>query len=109
MRDTEPPIWRLSFNPVGTAPMWRTRANKPKVVVLREEGTNGDREMAAALNYCGFETWDTTMTDLLSGRITLDQFNGIIFPGGFSYADVLDSGKGWAGTIRFNQKVLEQF
>lgn len=57
-----------------------------KVAVLREEGTNGDREMAAALARVGFKVWDVTMQDLINGAVTLDQFRGIIFPGGFSYA-----------------------
>jgi phosphoribosylformylglycinamidine synthase len=57
----------------------------------------------------GFEPWDVTMTDLLHGRITLDQFRGVVFVGGFSYADVLDSAKGWAASIRFNKKVWDQF
>lgn len=57
-----------------------------RVAVLREEGTNGDREMAAALARVGFKVWDITMQDLINGDVTLDQFRGIIFPGGFSYA-----------------------
>jgi phosphoribosylformylglycinamidine (FGAM) synthase-like amidotransferase family enzyme len=56
------------------------------VAVLREEGTNGDREMAASLFEAGFEVWDITMQDLLNDQVTLDKFRGIIFPGGFSYA-----------------------
>ncbi|MCX8026872.1 MAG: phosphoribosylformylglycinamidine synthase [Thermodesulfovibrionales bacterium] len=82
---------------------------KPPVAIIREEGSNGDREMASAFYYAGFEPWDVTMSDLLNGKITLDRFKGIAFVGGFSYADVLDSAKGWAGTIRFNEKVREQF
>lgn len=57
-----------------------------KVAVLREEGTNGDREMAAALVRVGFKVWDVTMQDLISGDISLNDFRGVIFPGGFSYA-----------------------
>lgn len=57
-----------------------------RVAVLREEGTNGDREMAAALARVGFKVWDITMQDLINGDVTLDQFRGVIFPGGFSYA-----------------------
>ncbi|KDD75098.1 CobB/CobQ-like glutamine amidotransferase domain-containing protein, partial [Helicosporidium sp. ATCC 50920] len=80
-----------------------------QVAVLREEGTNGDREMSSALLAAGLQPWDVTMSDLLSGRVTLDQFRGIVFPGGFSYADVLDSAKGWAAAIRFNAHVKRQF
>jgi hypothetical protein len=67
------------------------------VAVIREEGSNGDREMAAAVYAAGMEPWDITMSDLLAGRASLDSFRGIVFVGGFSYADVLDSAKGWAG------------
>ena len=81
----------------------------PKVAILREEGSNGDREMASAFYQAGFDVWDVTMTDLLSGAVNLDGFRGIAFVGGFSYADVLDSAKGWAGVIRFNERLFEQF
>lgn len=79
------------------------------MAVIREEGSNGDREMAAAVFAAGMEPWDITMSDLINGRAQLDSFRGIIFVGGFSYADVLDSAKGWAATIRFNDRVLKQF
>lgn len=81
----------------------------PKVAILREEGSNGDREMASAFYQAGFDVWDVTMTDLLSGTISLDAFRGVAFVGGFSYADVLDSAKGWAGVIRFNDTLYRQF
>lgn len=68
----------------------------PKVAIIREEGSNGDREMAAAFMISGFEAYDVTMSDLISNRQNLDSFNGIAFVGGFSYADVLGSAKGWA-------------
>lgn len=58
----------------------------PRVAVIREEGTNGDREMSASLHLVGFEVWDIVMQDLLDKKITVDQFRGIVFPGGFSYA-----------------------
>jgi len=81
----------------------------PKVAIIREEGSNGDREMTSAFYHVGFEVWDITMTDLIEGRANLNDFRGIVFVGGFSYADVLDSAKGWAGVIRFNKKLYEQF
>lgn len=56
------------------------------MAVIREEGSNGDREMAASLFQAGFEVWDVTMQDLLNKTVTVDYFRGIIFPGGFSYA-----------------------
>jgi phosphoribosylformylglycinamidine synthase len=79
------------------------------VAIIRQEGSNGDREMIAAFLAAGLDVWDVTVSDMVSGRTTLDQFRGIVFVGGFSYADVLDSGKGWAGVIKFNKNVYEQF
>lgn len=81
----------------------------PNIAILREEGSNGDREMAAAFHYAGFQTWDVNMEDLCNGSITLDKFRGIAFVGGFSYADVLGSSKGWAATALFNKNVKQQF
>lgn len=81
----------------------------PILLLRREEGSNGDREMASAVWAAGMEPWDITMSDLLAGRASLDSFAGIVFVGGFSYADVLDSAKGWAGTIRRNTKLWQQF
>ncbi|GAB1598507.1 phosphoribosylformylglycinamidine synthase-like [Argonauta hians] len=81
----------------------------PSVAILREEGSNGDREMAAAFHYAGFQVWDINMQDLCSGNVTLDQFRGIAFVGGFSYADVCGSAKGWAAAGMFNKNVKDQF
>ncbi|XP_041628150.1 phosphoribosylformylglycinamidine synthase isoform X1 [Vulpes lagopus] len=74
----------------------------PRVAILREEGSNGDREMADAFHLAGFEVWDVTMQDLCSGAIGLDTFCGVAFVGGFSYADVLGSAKGWAAAVTFH-------
>lgn len=101
--------FHLSFIPEQTSDKWMNETNKPKVAIIREEGSNGDREMTSAFYMAGFEPWDVTMTDLLSGVVKLDQFRGIAFVGGFSYADVLDSAKGWAGGIRYNDNLAEQF
>uniref|UniRef100_A0A452E2K7 Phosphoribosylformylglycinamidine synthase n=1 Tax=Capra hircus TaxID=9925 RepID=A0A452E2K7_CAPHI len=76
----------------------------PRVAIIREEGSNGDREMADAFHLAGFEVWDVTMQDLCSGAIGLDTFRGVAFVGGFSYADVLGSAKGWAAAVTFNPK-----
>ncbi|KAK3231843.1 hypothetical protein Dsin_003724 [Dipteronia sinensis] len=103
------PSWSLSFTPSFTDEKYMTATSKPKVAVIREEGSNGDREMSAACYAAGFEPWDITMSDLLNGAISLDDFQGIVFVGGFSYADVLDSAKGWSASIRFNQPLLNQF
>lgn len=86
-----------------------TRTDKPRVAILRDEGSNSDREMTSAFFMAGFEPWDITMTDLLSGRITLDGFRGLAAVGGFSYADVPESAKGWAATILFNPRLKEMF
>ncbi len=107
--DRPGPTYHLSFEPQPTPEPILLRNKKPKVAILREEGSNGDREMTSAFFAAGFEPWDVTMSDLLSGKATLDGFRGLVFVGGFSYADVLDSAKGWAGIIRFNDKVREMF
>jgi phosphoribosylformylglycinamidine synthase len=99
----------IKFDCVQTAPEIMALAEKPRVAIIREEGSNGDREMTSAFYQAGFECWDVTMTDLLEGRMTLEGFRGIVFVGGFSYADVLDSAKGWAGVIRFNEKLRAMF
>ncbi|XP_031210669.1 phosphoribosylformylglycinamidine synthase isoform X3 [Mastomys coucha] len=80
----------------------------PRVAILREEGSNGDREMADAFHLAGFEVWDVTMQDLCSGAIRLDTFRGVAFVGGFSYADVLGSAKGWAAAVTFNPQAREE-
>lgn len=103
------PKYTLSFNPISTPIKWINATNKPKIAIIREEGSNGDREMTSAFFQAGFETWDVTMTDLLNNVVTLDQFRGIVFVGGFSYADIPDSAKGWASVIRFNNKLRKMF
>ena len=82
---------------------------KPRVAIIRDEGSNGDREMSSAFYAAGFDPWDIHMRDLLDDKVDLDQFRGIVFVGGFSYGDVLDSAKGWAGTVKFNKKLLHNF
>jgi phosphoribosylformylglycinamidine synthase len=101
--------YRLTFEPGATSREILNRTDKPRVAIIREEGSNGDREMASAFFWAGFEPWDIAMTDLAEERITLDKFRGVVFVGGFAYADVLDSAKGWAGIIRFNPKLHEMF
>jgi phosphoribosylformylglycinamidine synthase len=109
LKDRRQPTLNLSFTPQPTAPSLLEASSKPKVAVLREEGSNSDREMASAFHMAGFECWDVTMSDLLEGRARLDGFRGLAAVGGFSYADVLDSAKGWAGSIRFNEDLRRQF
>ncbi|MBN2073215.1 MAG: phosphoribosylformylglycinamidine synthase [Actinobacteria bacterium] len=103
------PAYHLTFTPRETPGEIMDIKNKPKLAVLREEGSNGDREMASAFYLAGFEAWDVTMTDLLNGTVDLGDFRGVAFVGGFSYADVLGSAKGWAGIIKFNTGLREMF
>ena len=83
------------------------RETAPKAAIIREKGTNGEREMAYSLYLAGFEVKDVMMTDLISGRETLEDINMIVFCGGFSNSDVLGSAKGWAGAFLFNPKAKE--
>ena len=82
---------------------------KPKVAILREQGVNSHLEMAAAFTRAGFDAIDVHMSDVLSGRITLEQFAGLAACGGFSYGDVLGAGEGWAKSILFNSMARDQF
>ncbi len=79
----------------------------PKAAIIREKGTNGEREMAYSLYLAGFDVKDVMMTDLISGRETLEEVNMIVFCGGFSNSDVLGSAKGWAGAFLYNPKAKE--
>ncbi len=81
--------------------------SRPKAAIIREKGTNGEREMAYSLYLAGFDVKDVMMTDLITGRETLDEVNMIVFCGGFSNSDVLGSAKGWAGAFLFNPKAKE--
>ncbi|HMK43808.1 MAG TPA: phosphoribosylformylglycinamidine synthase [Dissulfurispiraceae bacterium] len=107
--DRSGPSYKVSFDPIPTPDIILRRTSKPMVAILREEGSNSDREMAAAFYDAGFAVYDVAMSDLLARRITLDRFNGLAMVGGFSYADVLDSAKGWAGTVRFHADLAAQF
>jgi phosphoribosylformylglycinamidine synthase len=83
-----------------------------KAAIIREKGVNGDREMAYAMYLAGMDVKDVHMTDLISGRETLEDLNMIVFVGGFSNSDVLGSAKGWAGAFKYNEKAriaLEKF
>ena len=80
---------------------------RPKAAIIREKGTNGEREMAYSLYLAGFDVKDVMMTDLITGRETLEEVNMIVFCGGFSNSDVLGSAKGWAGAFLFNPKAKE--
>ncbi|WP_026001981.1 phosphoribosylformylglycinamidine synthase [Vreelandella stevensii] len=82
---------------------------KPAVAVLREQGVNGQVEMAWAFHKAGFDAVDVHMSDILEGRVSLDTFQGLVACGGFSYGDVLGAGGGWAKSVLFNERAREQF
>ena len=81
----------------------------PRIAILREQGVNSHVEMAAAFDRAGFSAVDVHMSDLLSGKQSLDTFKGLVACGGFSYGDVLGAGEGWAKSILFNHQVRDQF
>lgn len=83
--------------------------SRPKMAILREQGVNGEVEMAAAFDRAGFESIDVHMTDILSGKISLKDFQGLVACGGFSYGDVLGAGEGWAKSILFHAKARKEF
>ena len=87
--------------------LFTLHSSLPKAAIIREKGTNGEREMAYMLYLAGFDVKDVMMTDLISGRETLDEVNFIVFCGGFSNSDVLGSAKGWAGAFLYNPKAKE--
>jgi phosphoribosylformylglycinamidine synthase len=102
------PTWHLTYTPEPTPVALIEASDKPKVAVIRQEGSNGDREMISAFHAAGFEVFDVHVNDLLAETVALDAFQGIVFVGGFSYADVLDSAKGWAAVLKYNPSVLAQ-
>lgn len=83
---------------------FRNKTNKPKAAIIREKGSNSEREMANAMYLAGFDVKDVHMTDLISGRETLEDIQFIGAVGGFSNSDVLGSAKGWAGAFKYNEK-----
>ena len=104
----------MSFNDgfTGTLKQYGISADRRertgvRAAIIREKGTNGDREMAYSLYLAGFDVKDVMMTDLISGRETLEDINMIVFCGGFSNSDVLGSAKGWAGAFLYNPKAKE--
>ncbi|XP_047020025.1 phosphoribosylformylglycinamidine synthase [Helicoverpa zea] len=97
--------YNVTFDPSAAV----VKTKPIRVAVLREEGTNGDREMIASLMMANFDVFDVTMSDLQNKKITLDAFQGLVFPGGFSYADTLGSAKGWAAGILFSDSLSSQF
>ena len=83
--------------------------SRPKIAILREQGVNGQVEMAAAFDRAGFAAVDVHMSDIISGRVRLADFKGVAACGGFSYGDVLGAGEGWAKSILFNPRARDEF
>lgn len=108
----QPIVMKFNDDFTGTLAQYGISADrrKPsgiKAAIIREKGTNGEREMAYSLYLAGFDVKDVMMTDLISGRETLEDISMIVFCGGFSNSDVLGSAKGWAGAFLFNPKAKE--
>jgi phosphoribosylformylglycinamidine synthase len=100
----------LTFDPAEdiAAPFIATGA-RPRIAVLREQGVNGQVEMAAAFDRAGFAAFDVHMSDILAGRVRLADFKGFAACGGFSYGDTLGAGEGWAKSILFNARARDEF
>ena len=108
----QPVEWHFKEEFTGKLSQYQLDANRRsasgiKAAIIREKGTNGEREMAYALYLAGFDVKDVMMTDLISGRETLEDIHMIVFCGGFSNSDVLGSAKGWAGAFLYNPKAKE--
>ena len=112
--DTEDPgmSFKLTYEPEESTSDKAYRANRaytPRVAILREQGVNGQVEMAAGFTLAGFEALDVHMTDLHAGRVDLKDFAGLVACGGFSYGDVLGAGSGWARSILYHARLVEMF
>ncbi len=100
----------LTFDPTeDVAAPFVARGPRPRMAVLREQGVNGQVEMAAAFDRAGFEAVDVHMSDVIAGRVSLADFKGFVAPGGFSYGDTLGGGEGWAKSILFNSRARDEF
>ncbi len=112
IRDGDNPgiVPHLAFDPDDdiAAPLI-AKGTRPAVAILREQGVNGQVEMAAAFDRAGFDAFDVHMSELIAGTVTLEDFAGIVACGGFSYGDVLGAGGGWARSIRHNARARDQF
>jgi phosphoribosylformylglycinamidine synthase len=100
----------LTFDPAAdVAAPFINRGARPRIAILREQGVNGQVEMAAAFDRAGFEAFDVHMSDIIAGRVGLPDFKGFAACGGFSYGDVLGAGEGWAKSILFNRRARDEF
>ncbi|MBO7309155.1 MAG: phosphoribosylformylglycinamidine synthase, partial [Kiritimatiellae bacterium] len=112
--ETDPGLnFKLTFDPdarfIRSARGARGKATAPKMCILREQGVNGHIEMAAAFSLAGFDCQDVHMSDLISGKVDLADFKGLVACGGFSYGDVLGAGSGWARSILYNDRLKKMF
>jgi phosphoribosylformylglycinamidine synthase len=100
----------LTFDPAAAPALHHgSKGARPRVAILREQGVNGQVEMAWAFHSAGFDSVDVHMTDLIEGRVKLDDFRGVVACGGFSYGDVLGAGQGWAKSILFHEGTRAAF
>ena len=101
---------QLTFDPNDKiAAPYIGKGERPRMAILREQGVNGQMEMAAAFDRAGFAAVDVTMSDIIAGRVTLKDFKGYAACGGFSFGDVLGAGEGWAKSILFNPRARDEF
>jgi len=101
---------KLTFDPAANiAAPYIDRGSRPRIAILREQGVNGQIEMAAAFDRAGFAAVDVHMSDIIAGRTSLKDFRGFAACGGFSYGDVLGAGEGWAKSVLFNPRAREEF
>ncbi|CEP60460.1 phosphoribosylformylglycinamidine synthase LALA0_S01e11386g [Lachancea lanzarotensis] len=108
--DKDPGVhYSLTYDPVDEMGLAKLASSRPKVAILREQGVNGQMEMAWCFQQAGFTAIDVTMTDLLEGRVHLDDFVGFAACGGFSYGDVLGAGAGWAKSVLYHEGLRKQF
>jgi phosphoribosylformylglycinamidine synthase len=110
-RETDPGLNAvLTFDPDDDiAAPYIERGARPPIAILRDQGVNGQIEMAAAFHEAGFSCVDVHLSDVMAGRVDLAEFRGLVACGGFSYGDVLGAGEGWAKTILFNSRARDQF
>ncbi|RJQ31583.1 phosphoribosylformylglycinamidine synthase [Candidatus Parcubacteria bacterium] len=107
--DQPTPKYVLTFNPDEYPLVIANYPGKPRIAILREEGTNSKDEAWKTCFLAGFEPVDVHMTDLASGKISLRNFRAIFYPGGFSFKDILGAARGWAGVFKFNELVAKEF
>ncbi|ODV98626.1 hypothetical protein PACTADRAFT_48346 [Pachysolen tannophilus NRRL Y-2460] len=100
--------YKVTFHPEEQLSSFLT-VNRPKVAILREQGVNGQQEMAWSFQQAGFNSIDVHMSDIIGGKVTLDNFVGIAACGGFSYGDVLGAGNGWATSVLYNDRARNEF